>query len=122
MYLLTNFLMYSHRNNHVYFQKIIIQKVIRTYLYMCYQYLPEEFADQDSVYFIRNIPGMVPLPNNKEEAKEMLPGYFETGLLNGHSLVMLEHIISQVIELTYEPRCKKGVNRIWTRADTNQPE
>ena len=63
---------------------------------MCYQHLPEEFADQDCVYFIRNTPGMVPLPNSQEEANELLPQYFETGLLNGHSLVMLEHIISQV--------------------------
>ena len=63
---------------------------------MCYQHLPEEFADHDCVYFIRNTPGMISLPNSDEEANETLPQYFETGLLNGHSLVMLEHIISQV--------------------------
>lgn len=69
---------------------------MRTYLYMCYQHLPEEFADHDSMYFIRNTPGMVPLPNTKEEALEILPNYFEMGILNGHSLVMLEHVIAQV--------------------------
>lgn len=77
-------------------QKIIIQKVMRTYLYMCYQHLPEEVADTKSVYFLRNTPGMVPLPNSAEEANSELPGYFEMGILNGHSLVMLEQIISQV--------------------------
>ncbi|XP_052801261.1 dynein axonemal heavy chain 10-like isoform X3 [Mya arenaria] len=76
--------------------KIIVQTVTRTYLHMCYQFLPEEFADHESMYFIRNTPGMVPLPNNKDEASETMPNYFETGILNGHSLVMLEHIISQV--------------------------
>ncbi|XP_021370512.1 dynein heavy chain 10, axonemal-like isoform X1 [Mizuhopecten yessoensis] len=76
--------------------KIIKQKVMRTYLYMCYQHLPEELADQDCVYFLRNTPGMVFLPNSAEEADETLPSYFEIGILNGHSLVMLEQIISQV--------------------------
>ena len=71
-------------------------KVMRTYLYMCYQHLPEEYASSDCVYFLRNTPGMVPLPNSTEEANETLPGYFEIGFLNGHSLVMLEQIISQV--------------------------
>lgn len=63
---------------------------------MCYQHLPEEVADTKSVYFLRNTPGMVPLPNSSEEANSELPGYFEMGILNGHSLVMLEQIISQV--------------------------
>lgn len=63
---------------------------------MCYQHLPEEVADTKSVYFLRNTPGMVPLPNSAEEANSELPGYFEMGILNGHSLVMLEQIISQV--------------------------
>ncbi|XP_064612357.1 LOW QUALITY PROTEIN: dynein axonemal heavy chain 10-like [Liolophura sinensis] len=76
--------------------KIIIQKVLRTYLYMCHNHLPEEVAENDCVYFLRNTPGMVPLPNNLAEASEQLPEYLEMGLLNGHSLVMLEQIISQV--------------------------
>ncbi|KAL3856163.1 hypothetical protein ACJMK2_010948 [Sinanodonta woodiana] len=76
--------------------KIVLQKVMRTYLYMCYQHLPEEFIEQECVYFLRNTPGMVALPNSLEEALQMLPGFFEFGLLNGHSLVMLEHIITQV--------------------------
>ncbi|PVD32839.1 hypothetical protein C0Q70_08286 [Pomacea canaliculata] len=76
--------------------KIILQKVSRTYLYLCYQHLPEEVIEESCIYFLRNSPGMVPLPNSIEEANEMLPLYFEFGLLNGHSLVMLEQIISQV--------------------------
>ena len=77
-------------------QKIIVQKVWHTYLHMCYQHLPEEVIDENCLYFLRNTPGMVPLPNSIEEANEMLPAYFEFGILNGHSLIMLEQIIGQV--------------------------
>ena len=42
----------------------------------------------------------------------MLPGYFETGLLNGHSLVMLEHIISQVINQRWGQLLLKVMNYI----------
>ena len=50
----------------------------------------------DSVYFLRVTAGMVSLPGNMDEADEILPPCFEMGLLNGHSLVMLEQIINQV--------------------------
>ncbi|XP_077995609.1 dynein axonemal heavy chain 10-like isoform X2 [Glandiceps talaboti] len=76
--------------------KIVIQKVERTILHMCHGHLPEEVSEQDCVYFIRNTPGMVELPNTIEEADDMLPKYFEFGILNGHSLVMLEQVIKQV--------------------------
>ena len=70
-------------------------------MFMCYLHLPEEVADQvDCVYFLRNTPGMVPLPNSMEEANETLPAYFEMGTINSNSvLVMLEQIISQVHSL-----------------------
>jgi len=70
-------------------------------MFMCYLHLPEEVADQvDCVYFLRNTPGMVPLPNSMEEANETLPAYFEMGTINSNSvLVMLEQIISQVNSL-----------------------
>ncbi|XP_070572584.1 dynein axonemal heavy chain 10-like isoform X2 [Ptychodera flava] len=76
--------------------KIVKQKVMNTILHMCHGHLPEEVSEQDCVYFIRNTPGMVELPNTLEEANDMLPKYFEFGILNGHSLVMLEQIITQV--------------------------
>jgi dynein heavy chain len=43
---------------------------------------------------------MVPLPNSMDEANDQLPGYFEMGLLNDNSLIMLEQIITQARELT----------------------
>ncbi len=63
---------------------------------MCFGHLPEDLASTDCVYFLRNSGGMVPLPNNIEEATETLPAMFEVGVLNGHSLVMLEQVITQV--------------------------
>ncbi|ELU10552.1 hypothetical protein CAPTEDRAFT_221643 [Capitella teleta] len=39
---------------------------------------------------------MVPLPNSIDEANDQLPAYFEMGLLNDNSLIMLEQIITQV--------------------------
>ncbi|PIK48528.1 putative dynein heavy chain 10, axonemal isoform X3 [Apostichopus japonicus] len=75
--------------------KIITQTIVKTYLYMCHGHIPEEVAVDDCVYFIRNTPGMVDLPNTIDEAHEILPQFFEYGILNGHSLVMLEQIITQ---------------------------
>ena len=59
---------------------------------MCYGHLPEAVFEQDSVYFMRNTEGMVALPSSMEEAAENLPALFEIGILNGHSLVMLEQV------------------------------
>ena len=64
---------------------------------MCHGHIPEEVAEDDCVYFIRNTPGMVDLPNTIDEAHEILPKFFEFGILNGHSLVMLEQVITQVL-------------------------
>ena len=50
----------------------------------------------DCIYFLRNTEGMVPLPNTIDEANEVLPSQFEMGILNGHSLVMLEQVMTQV--------------------------
>ena len=69
---------------------------MRTYLYICYGNINENIGDFTSVYFLRNTEGMVPLPNSIEEAKVDLPKCFEFGVLNGHSLNMLEQIITWV--------------------------
>jgi len=80
----------------VVFQKIVKVSVTRTYMYMCFNFLPEEARDLDSVYFLRTTEGMVPLPNTISEAEMTLPGLFEMGLLNGHSLLMLQQVINKV--------------------------
>ena len=84
------------QNNSFTLQKIVLQKVTRTYLYLCSGQLGEEVTQRECIYFLRNTEGMVQLPANIEEAQQQLPAVFEVGILNGLSLVMLEQIISQV--------------------------
>ncbi|CAG5126036.1 unnamed protein product, partial [Candidula unifasciata] len=112
--------------------KIIIQKVWHTYLYMCYEHMPEEISDTLCIYFLRNTTGMVPLPSSLEEAEEILPSYFEYSLLNAHSLVMLEQIIRMVYMplLSYYQHKNGGEDfgaavktpaKITSREDTGSP-
>lgn len=82
------------------FQKIVIQKVWRTYLHSSYGKLNESILDQTIVYFVRTFSDMVPLPNSLADAETTLPAMFEMGVLNSHALVMLEQILSQVISLS----------------------
>ncbi|XP_076804944.1 dynein axonemal heavy chain 10-like [Clavelina lepadiformis] len=76
--------------------KIIIQTVQRQLLFVCQDHLPEEQLDQQCVYFLRNLSGVIPVPNDIEEANSTLSLYVETGILNSTSLVMLEQLITQV--------------------------
>ena len=64
----------------------------KAYLYMCYGHLPDAVFELDSVFFMRTTSDMVSLPSSMEEANELLPELFEIGVLNGHSLVMLEQV------------------------------
>lgn len=77
-------------------QKIIIQKVVRTVMSVCYEHLPEDFADENAFYFLRNTTGPIPLPSTLDEAEEILPPLFEFGSQNGPSLQMLEHLLTLV--------------------------
>ena len=65
-------------------------------MHVAFGHMPEDVMTYQCIYFLRNTPGMVTLPNSIEEANQVLPGQFEIGILNGHSLLMLEQIISQV--------------------------
>ncbi|XP_033627732.1 dynein heavy chain 10, axonemal-like [Asterias rubens] len=76
--------------------KIITQTITRTLLHMCHGNVPDEVCDNDCIYFLRNTPGMVELPNTLDEANNTLPSFFEFGVLNGSTLTMLEHVITQV--------------------------
>lgn len=40
--------------------------------------------------------GVIPVPNDLEEANSTLSSHVETGVLNSHSLLMLEQMIAQV--------------------------
>ena len=83
--------------------KIVVQKVLRTYLHMVYAAAPEELVtilsehrDGACVYLVRHTPGMVPLPSNAAEAARDLPKYLELGIVRGRPLSMLEQLISHI--------------------------
>ena len=77
-------------------QKVIIQKVIRTVMYVCYENLPDDYGDDNAFYFVRNTTGPVALPSTLEEAEEILPPLFEFASHNGPSLQMLENLLTMV--------------------------
>ncbi len=97
--------------------KVVIKKLLRTYLHMCYQSLPEELAEKDCVYFLRHTPGMVPLPNNLGEAHKDLPQYLEMGVMGGQTLGMLEQLIAHVFDPLLS-RCHRSGG---TRANSATP-
>jgi len=79
-------------------QKLVRQKVMRTYLKACVGELPADLdpPPENFVYFMRSTDGAVPTPSSSVEADEQLQAYFETGVVVGHSLEMLEQLLTQV--------------------------
>ena len=69
---------------------------MKTYLYACVGEFPKSTNLEHFIHFVRTTEGTVPLPATFEEACEILPSYFEIGVLTGHSLSMLEQLLTQV--------------------------
>jgi len=69
---------------------------MKTYLYMHYGTYPPDINSKLSMFFLRTTPGAIMLPNNLEEAHQILPNYFEFGLLNSHPLYMLSQLLTKV--------------------------
>jgi hypothetical protein len=65
-------------------------------LNMCVQSLPEKVAEVNSIYFLKNVPGPVPMPKSSTDAEHSLPKVFEVGYFSGHALLMLEQTIMEV--------------------------
>ena len=49
-----------------------------------------------SLNFVKRSNDPVPCPETKEDAAAVLPSFFEVGSLSGHSLTMLEQVVSHV--------------------------
>lgn len=79
-------------------QKIVVMKVMHTYLRLCVGEFPADMTSQPDrfVYFLRATNGMVPLPNSSAEAAEILPRHFEASVVSGNSLDMLEQLLDMV--------------------------
>ncbi|XP_053327864.1 dynein axonemal heavy chain 10 [Spea bombifrons] len=76
--------------------KIIKQTVYRTVLHVSFNCIPEEFANSNALFFLRNTKETISEPNDIMEANDVLPMFLEYGMLNGHTLLMLKQVFSQV--------------------------
>ena len=92
--------------------------MIRTYLHLCCGEVLGEMSNHDCIYFLRLGDGMVPLPNSLEEANEIMPSVLEVGLLNAHTLVMLEQVITQV----YMPLLSYNQQKTAQKSDKSSPQ
>jgi len=79
-------------------QKLVTQKVLRTYLNACIGEFPADLdpLPEHFVYLVRATDGEVPTPNSSEEADEQLSAYFDVGVISGRCLEMLEQLLTQV--------------------------
>lgn len=67
-----------------------------TRINMSLESLPEKIADMNSIYFLRNQSGSIPIPANANDAASLMPNYVEIGYLSGHVLLMLEQVLSEI--------------------------
>ena len=91
-------------------KKLVTQKVKRTYLNVCVGDFPTgvDPPPEHFVYFTRVTDDVVSIPNSAAEAEDELPAYFDIGVVSGHSLEMLEQLLTQVKSfcLLQKERCK----------------
>ncbi len=57
---------------------------------------PSDISSQVCIYFLRNTPGAVPVPNSQNDANNTLPKYFDFGILNSHPLYTLNQMLTKV--------------------------
>ncbi|RKO94122.1 dynein heavy chain and region D6 of dynein motor-domain-containing protein [Blyttiomyces helicus] len=65
-------------------------------LNMCVQKLPENIAEVNAIYFLRNRKGAVPMPKSPAEVHSTMSYWLDVGYFSGHVLIMLEQLLSEV--------------------------
>uniref|UniRef100_A0A8C2R8N1 AAA+ ATPase domain-containing protein n=1 Tax=Capra hircus TaxID=9925 RepID=A0A8C2R8N1_CAPHI len=78
------------------FQKTVKQMVEKTYLQVLRTPVPEEFLDQNVLFFLRNTKETISEATDMKEAMEIMPETLEYGIINSHVLAFLRDVISQV--------------------------
>uniref|UniRef100_UPI000FC45FB7 Dynein axonemal heavy chain 10 n=1 Tax=Bos taurus TaxID=9913 RepID=UPI000FC45FB7 len=78
------------------FQKTVKQMVEKTYLQVLRPPVPEEFLDQNVLFFLRNTKETISEATDMKEAMEIMPETLEYGIINSHVLAFLRDVISQV--------------------------
>ena len=49
-----------------------------------------------TIYFLRNLQTKLPTPLDAEQARAVMPGFIEYGLLSQNSLIMLQQLMSNI--------------------------
>ncbi|XP_044777260.1 dynein axonemal heavy chain 10 isoform X1 [Neomonachus schauinslandi] len=70
--------------------------VDKTHLYVLCTPVPEEFLDQNVVYFLRNTKEMISEATDMKEAMEIMPEMLEYGIINSNVLPFLKNVVCQV--------------------------
>ncbi|KAJ3349859.1 Dynein heavy chain 10, axonemal [Entophlyctis luteolus] len=65
-------------------------------LHLCVETLPEKATEVNSMYFLKNVPDSIPVPQSAEDAERTMPKYFEMGYFSGHALLMLERVLTEI--------------------------
>ncbi|XP_076363131.1 dynein heavy chain at 89D isoform X2 [Tachypleus tridentatus] len=94
-------------------KRFIKQLIRKMQLYMCSGLPPEEALNYNCVYLLRSSSDPVTEPSTVEEAKELMPKFFDIGLLNGHAVLMMYQVISKLyyplLTIRREGLCSESV-------------
>lgn len=77
-------------------KKTVKHIVEKTYLHVLCTPVPEEFLDQNVVFFLRNTKETISEATDMKEAMEVMPETLEYGIINADVLGFLKDIVCQV--------------------------
>lgn len=91
----------THGHHHHQQQQKLVQQPTyltkeRYKLHMCIQHLPEQIAEVNSIYFLKNVAGAIPATAAAGGDGGDMPRFFEIGYFSGHALNMLERVLCEV--------------------------
>uniref|UniRef100_A0A452SER6 Dynein axonemal heavy chain 10 n=1 Tax=Ursus americanus TaxID=9643 RepID=A0A452SER6_URSAM len=95
--------------------------VDKTYLNVLCTPVPEEFLDQNVVYFLRNTKEMISEATDMKEAMETMPEVLQYGIVNANVLPFLKNVICQVFMPALSFNQHKDTSVGFTPADLSEP-
>ncbi|XP_034494845.1 dynein heavy chain 10, axonemal isoform X4 [Ailuropoda melanoleuca] len=95
--------------------------VDKTYLNVLCTPVPEEFLDQNVVYFLRNTKEMISEATDMKEAMETMPEMLLYGIINANVLPFLKNVICQVFMPALSFNQHKDTSMGFTPADISDP-
>ncbi|XP_078523750.1 dynein axonemal heavy chain 10 isoform X2 [Lissotriton helveticus] len=76
--------------------KTIMKTIYHSTLFVAKNNVPDKFMDAHILYFLRNTQESITELADMDEANEFMPKRLEYGILNGHILLMLQHVFSKI--------------------------